>query len=81
MISDYRYTTSADRTKVYAMITKWPGETITLASVSPSANLRVQMLGAEGTLTYNETEEGIQISIPRPDHIQSKWVWTLLFTL
>jgi hypothetical protein len=75
-----RFTQSADETKIYAMMTSWPGETVRLGVVDGQLGTTIQMLGTSETLTWAATAPGITVNIPRPDNNMSKWVWTLVIT-
>lgn len=76
----YRYTMSADKNRVYGMITIWPGASIKLGSIDASQGLTVGMLGSNQTLSWSRDDQGIVISLPPRDEIRSKWVWTLVFS-
>ncbi|CAL8136124.1 unnamed protein product [Orchesella dallaii] len=73
------YTKSADESQVYAMITSWPGSSITLGAITPSADATITMLGSESVLSWTQTSDGVVIQLPRQETIKSKWVWTLVF--
>jgi len=71
---------SADESQVYAMITNWPGSSITLGAITPGAGATVTMLGSEAVLSWTQTSDGVVIQLPRPDTIKSNYVWTLVFS-
>lgn len=74
-----RYTTTPDKSHIYAMITIWPGPQITLGAVSLNATDKVRMLGYDqGELQWSTNARGeIEVELPRMDEIRSKWAWTL----
>jgi len=74
------YTMSADESQAYAMITSWPGSSITLGAITPSAGSTIKMLGSEAVLSWTQTSDGVVIQLPRPDTIKSQWVWTLVIS-
>lgn len=75
------YTTTPDKSHVYAMITKWPGSDIALGVVKLSSSDKVRLLGYEQELSWVEDSEGnVNIKMPRGDEINSDWVWTLDFS-
>ncbi|CAL8071071.1 unnamed protein product [Orchesella dallaii] len=76
------YTTNKDKSKVYAMVLNWPGTKITLGSITSNSKMTVQMLGASGDLQWRRAEGGgIEISVPRPDELKSRWAWTFVINM
>lgn len=79
-----RYTRSADGRYVYAIVLKWPGETLKLKYIRPKRNATIEMLGHSGLIPYHDIpQEGISLKIPaslqkeanRP--CQHAWVFKL----
>lgn len=72
---------SPDKSHTYGMITKWPGTSITLASVKLSPTDQVRLLGYDQPLSWSENAQGqIVVQLPRADATRAKWVWTLDFS-
>lgn len=69
-----RYTRSKDNTTLYATAFDWPGETLTLASLTKGAVdadqiESIRLLGVEGDLEWTQEDKGLQIALPaKPDY-------------
>jgi len=74
------YTTSADKTKIYAMMTSWPGKYVQLGAVNDLPRMNITMLGMEGSLEWEAAAEGVVVIMPRSDNVSSKWAWTLVIS-
>ncbi|XP_064599860.1 alpha-L-fucosidase-like [Liolophura sinensis] len=70
-------------TAVYAIVLDWPdGDILYLASVSPSLQTNVTLLGYLGTFDWRRPESGgIEIIIPPipASHMPCKWAWVFRF--
>ncbi len=80
------YTSNAQQTVTYAIITRLPTDNrVQLGSITSNAGLTVQLLGNQGNLDFScvipcENNPGITVTLPPRDQIQSKYVWTLAIT-
>lgn len=65
---DIRFTTKGDT--LYATALDWPGEQMTIRSLGTAAGLwdrainQVQLLGHDGPLTWQRTEQGLIVTLP-----------------
>jgi len=65
---DIRFTTKGDT--LYATALDWPGEQMTIRSLGTAAGLwdkainQVQLLGHEGSLAWQRTEQGLVVTLP-----------------
>lgn len=71
---------SEDESRIYGMITRWPGDSITLGSVDVTSGMNIRMLGSNQTLSWSKNDDAVVVNLPRPDQVNSKWVWTLAFS-
>jgi alpha-L-fucosidase len=63
---DIRYTRSKDRRFVYAILTAWPGNEVTLKSVRPNPGTKIMLLGANQALPWSfDSAAGTKIRIPQ----------------
>lgn len=74
------YTSNENRTITYAILTKWPGETVQLGSIPFTECLNIQLLGSPSNLDlrYEFANPGIQVIFPPQEQVNSKYAWTLL---
>lgn len=63
--ANLRFTRSKDHKYVYAFHFGWPGESLSMKSVSPVPGSSIRMLGADGDLPWKQTPQGIEIDIPK----------------
>ena len=57
------YTRSKDNRYVYAIVTKWPGKTLSLQTMKPKVNSNVTMLGYDKPLHW-QVDDTLHINIP-----------------
>lgn len=70
------YTANHDLT--YAIVLQWPrNNTLTLGSVKPSSQTRVNMLGFDGELKFTPLGQGMNVTFPRLSTVTSEWAWVL----
>lgn len=66
---DIRFTKNGDT--LYATVLAWPGdgEKITIKSINsknyPSSIAKVELIGGQGPLDFNQTEQGLEITLPQ----------------
>lgn len=69
---DIRFTRNKENTVLYATALEWPGDTMvikTLSNVDLSDLDSIQLLGVERKLKYRQTDEGLEIEMPKkPDY-------------
>ena len=59
------YTRSKDGRFTYAILTKWPGTQITLASVRPKPGSEITLLGGETALSWSfDSDRGTKVTFP-----------------
>jgi alpha-L-fucosidase len=63
-VDDVYFTQTKDRRQVFAFVEKWPGETLTVSSVTPKKGSKVFMLGYSKPLKWKATDGKVLISIP-----------------
>jgi alpha-L-fucosidase len=62
---DIRFTRSKDSKTIYAITTKWPGNTLTLKSVKPKENSTITLLGSDAPLKWNYSPDtGTTLELP-----------------
>jgi alpha-L-fucosidase len=81
-----RYRRSKDGRFVYAILTEWPGQRITLTRVRPAAGSSVRMLGSNADLDWTfDSAKGTTISLPenlqQPGNRPCDFAWSLKFTV
>ncbi len=64
------YTQSKDHQNVYAILTEWPGTSLTLKAVPPENIKSIEMLGYNQPLEWKKDGEGILLEIP--ESLQNK---------
>jgi alpha-L-fucosidase len=63
--SDVRFSRTKDWRYIYAFVQKWPGNTLTVASVRAKPGSQIQLLGAPSPLKWrNDSGRGLVIDIP-----------------
>jgi alpha-L-fucosidase len=77
-----RYTRSKDRRVVYAILTQWPGQQVSLQSVQPKPGSRVSLLGWKEALRWKfDPAQGTVITLPEtlqdPSHRPCEHAWSL----
>ena len=77
-----RYTRSKDRRYVYAIMTAWPGNQLTLTSLRPSPGSKVTLLGSGSDLKWRwDSSSGTVITLPaelqEPSHRPCDFAWTI----
>src|SRR5690606_36384205 len=78
---DIRFTTKGDT--LYAIALAWPGNSITIKSLSSTAGLwggditDVQLLGHQGNLDWQRNEEGLTIQMPDQSPCQHAFVFKI----
>jgi alpha-L-fucosidase len=58
------FTRSKDHRCVYALVTKWPGHTLRLASLKPQAGMKVTLLGSAAPLQWRTEDGCLVVEIP-----------------
>jgi len=74
------FTADENKTKVYALMTSWPGQTVHLGAVNSTTSMTVNLLGFPNTLLWSVADPGIRVNLPRLDDVNSKWAWTLVLS-
>lgn len=74
------YTSNENRTITYAILTRWPGDTVQLGSIPFAECLNIQILGSSSdlNLNYEFASPGIRVSLPPQEQVNSKYAWTLV---
>jgi alpha-L-fucosidase len=62
---DLRFTQSRDGKYLYAIALKWPGKTLTIRSARAIAGSRIEILGTQQQLKWNQSEDGLTVEIPQ----------------
>ncbi|CAG7785871.1 unnamed protein product, partial [Allacma fusca] len=74
------YTSNESRQHVYAIVLKWPGRKLPLASVDPNAVQNVTVLGCSDLPQWSADSAGhTVVSMPRPEKIATNYAWTVVF--
>jgi alpha-L-fucosidase len=58
------YTRSKDDKYLYAIVTEWPGKSLSLSTVKPKANSKITMLGFDKPLQW-QMKDALEIKLPR----------------
>lgn len=79
-----RFTRSKDRRFVFAILTSWPGDQITLKSVRPNSASQVNLLGSPTNLEWRfDSAKGTIITFPesmrQPGNRPCDYAWALRF--
>lgn len=77
-----RFTRSKDRRFTFAILTKWPGAEIALATVRPKEGSRIAFLGSEAALDWRfDSSRGTIINLPEKLQTATnrpcEYAWTL----
>lgn len=79
-----RYTRSKDNRTVYAILLEWPGSSVTLRNIRPTAGSPVSLLGSPGKLKWKfDSARGTTIAFP--ENLQQagnrpcQYAWSLKF--
>jgi alpha-L-fucosidase len=76
------YTSRPSPKRVYALLTKWPGSVVHLASVEAASVLSIQILGGSAQdLIWFNGNPGIIIEMPNLADQRSKWAYTLVINV
>jgi len=76
------YTKSKTSPTIYAMTTEWPLDSnLLLGAIPGNIGTRVQMFGHGQDLQWITTPEGMLVTLPSMDMVNSKWAWALIINL
>lgn len=67
-----QFTRSKDWKNVYAIVTGWPGESVTIRSIRAAKDSKITMLGADGELQWTQDDKGLTIRMPEKFAAQDK---------
>jgi len=59
-----RFTRTKDNRTIFVHVLEWPGERLVLQTVKPRAGSVVRMLGTDESLPWNQTAQGMEITLP-----------------
>jgi len=62
---DVRFTQSKDGKQVYAIVLKWPGDSLTLQAVHPRQGSQITMLGRPSPLQWHQDGDAVVIELPK----------------
>ncbi|WKZ61350.1 MAG: alpha-L-fucosidase [Cyclobacteriaceae bacterium] len=78
---DLFFTSSKEGKYVYAHLTSWPGEKLTINGITPSSDSKITMLGFDDSLVWNQSEAGVVITLPETLQVESnrptKYAWVI----
>jgi alpha-L-fucosidase len=60
-----RFTRTKSNSCIYAISLNWPGKTLVLTSLKAKIGSEIQLLGYDKVLTWRNSNEGIEIEIPK----------------
>jgi alpha-L-fucosidase len=63
--TDLRFTRSKDKTFVYVISLRWPGETLNTRMVKAKEGSKIRMLGVNGELKWRQDATGLTIELPK----------------
>ena len=71
-----RFTQSKDSSHVYVFALEWPGEVLSVQSVSVNSGSEIMMLGSDVTLDWSEDQAGLHIRVPQELRTVGRHAWT-----
>ncbi len=71
------FTQSKDKKTQFIFLSAFPGNKVILTKIPFEKNAKVQMLGSNKKLSWEKTEQGIEINIPASMKKLSNYVWVL----
>jgi len=73
---DVRFTMSKDSSHVFVFALEWPGEVLSLQSVSVNAGSEIVMLGSEEPLDWSLDDDGLHIQVRQELRSVCSHAWT-----
>jgi len=70
-----RFTQSKDSSSLFVFALEWPGEVLSVQSVSVNPDSEIVMLGTDDTLRWSQDETGLHIQVPRELRNVSRHAW------
>jgi len=83
-VEDIRFTARGN--VLYAIVPQWPGEEVTIRTLRAGSYVpadkisEVRMLGAEGTLSWSQDEDGLRVKMPSVQPCQHAYTLKLVLT-
>ena len=78
------YTASKDSTVVYAILLKYPADTLKVKLTAPktTSSTKINLIGYKGDIQWVDSSEGlvIDLSAVNPAEIHSEWAWSFKLT-
>jgi alpha-L-fucosidase len=76
---DVFFTRSKDHQKVYAICTKWPGQTLKLKAIRPGDGMKVSLLGVNEPLSWHGDRASVNIDLPSEKPEGSQFAYAFRF--